>query len=126
MAIKRNDPCSCGSGKKYKKCCYFQDDRASQTQYFGYDNDSSVDSFFELPDDGLLCMVSQVVDKDLQDSVNEKGLFFEIGDWFVSEVIEGCSYKLHGPFENEDKALSFGCSELNVVTFRCKPELFND
>ena len=20
-AIKRNDPCPCGSGKKYKKCC---------------------------------------------------------------------------------------------------------
>ena len=22
---KRNDPCSCGSGKKYKKCCYKED-----------------------------------------------------------------------------------------------------
>ncbi|MED4986482.1 SEC-C metal-binding domain-containing protein, partial [Geobacillus stearothermophilus] len=21
MAIGRNDPCPCGSGKKYKKCC---------------------------------------------------------------------------------------------------------
>ena len=24
-APKRNDPCSCGSGKKYKKCCYKED-----------------------------------------------------------------------------------------------------
>lgn len=22
---KRNDPCPCGSGKKYKKCCYSKD-----------------------------------------------------------------------------------------------------
>jgi len=22
MTAKRNDPCPCGSGKKYKKCCY--------------------------------------------------------------------------------------------------------
>ena len=22
MSIGRNDPCPCGSGKKYKKCCY--------------------------------------------------------------------------------------------------------
>ncbi|WP_226670858.1 SEC-C domain-containing protein [Metabacillus litoralis] len=25
MAIKRNDPCTCGSGKKYKKCCMLQE-----------------------------------------------------------------------------------------------------
>ncbi|TXC90926.1 hypothetical protein FS935_08440 [Metabacillus litoralis] len=25
MSIKRNDPCTCGSGKKYKKCCMLQE-----------------------------------------------------------------------------------------------------
>ncbi|HXF28681.1 MAG TPA: SEC-C metal-binding domain-containing protein [Chlamydiales bacterium] len=25
MSNKRNEPCPCGSGKKYKKCCGFQD-----------------------------------------------------------------------------------------------------
>lgn len=25
MSVGRNDPCSCGSGKKYKKCCYKKD-----------------------------------------------------------------------------------------------------
>lgn len=25
MAVKRNDPCPCGSGKKYKKCCMQKD-----------------------------------------------------------------------------------------------------
>ena len=26
MGIRRNDPCPCGSGKKFKKCCYSADD----------------------------------------------------------------------------------------------------
>ena len=25
MKLGRNDPCHCGSGKKYKKCCYAKD-----------------------------------------------------------------------------------------------------
>lgn len=28
MKIGRNDPCPCGSGKKYKKCCLGKDDDA--------------------------------------------------------------------------------------------------
>ena len=24
--LERNDPCWCGSGKKYKKCCYLKPD----------------------------------------------------------------------------------------------------
>lgn len=27
--IKRNDPCPCGSGKKYKKCCIDKSEKAS-------------------------------------------------------------------------------------------------
>jgi hypothetical protein len=41
----RNDPCSCGSGKKYKKCCEAEDDtkasaarrRAASIQHYSYD-----------------------------------------------------------------------------------------
>jgi SEC-C motif len=32
MKAGRNDPCPCGSGKKYKKCCLAQDQSASETQ----------------------------------------------------------------------------------------------
>ena len=33
--IKRNDPCHCGSGKKYKKCCYEKDQRLQvRRKYF--------------------------------------------------------------------------------------------
>ncbi len=31
--ISRNDPCPCGSGKKYKKCCYHKDRGSSETEY---------------------------------------------------------------------------------------------
>ena len=32
MKISRNDPCRCGSGKKYKKCCLAQDETAATEQ----------------------------------------------------------------------------------------------
>ena len=28
MKVGPNDPCSCGSGKKYKKCCWVKDQQA--------------------------------------------------------------------------------------------------
>ena len=38
--ISRNDPCPCGSGKKYKKCCMGQDlerkHRHRKTEGFGF------------------------------------------------------------------------------------------
>jgi hypothetical protein len=32
MKIGRNDPCHCGSGKKYKKCCSAKDDAARSAE----------------------------------------------------------------------------------------------
>jgi hypothetical protein len=32
MEIKRNDPCPCGSGKKYKKCCGLKEAKSRQEQ----------------------------------------------------------------------------------------------
>ena len=32
MAIGRNDPCPCGSGKKYKRCCIRKDQEAKRVQ----------------------------------------------------------------------------------------------
>ena len=31
MTTGRNDPCVCGSGRKYKKCCLVRDDAVRQT-----------------------------------------------------------------------------------------------
>src|SRR4051794_29167854 len=30
MKVGRNDPCPCGSGKKYKKCCLAKDEAAAR------------------------------------------------------------------------------------------------
>lgn len=32
MKIGRNDPCHCGSGQKYKKCCLAKDDAAKSAE----------------------------------------------------------------------------------------------
>ena len=32
MSVSRNDPCPCGSGKKYKKCCLAQDEKSAAEQ----------------------------------------------------------------------------------------------
>ena len=32
MKINRNDPCPCGSGNKYKKCCWEKDEKLKQEQ----------------------------------------------------------------------------------------------
>jgi hypothetical protein len=32
--IKRNDPCPCGSGKKYKKCCIEKSEKISMKEIF--------------------------------------------------------------------------------------------
>ncbi|HEX5691678.1 MAG TPA: SEC-C metal-binding domain-containing protein, partial [Roseiflexaceae bacterium] len=33
MKVGRNDPCPCGSGKKYKKCCLAKDEAAARQEY---------------------------------------------------------------------------------------------
>ena len=35
MQISRNDPCWCGSGKKYKKCHLAQDERLAEMELAG-------------------------------------------------------------------------------------------
>ncbi len=41
--IGRNDPCHCGSGKKYKKCCLSKEERRSDKD--GVEDDSMVDDW---------------------------------------------------------------------------------
>src|SRR5208283_3289469 len=35
--IGRNDPCACGSGKKYKKCCMTRDEAAAPAERAAHD-----------------------------------------------------------------------------------------
>jgi hypothetical protein len=51
----RNDPCPCGSGKKYKRCCLATDEAAAREharQHALFDDDVTGDSEFDLDDDG--------------------------------------------------------------------------
>lgn len=43
---KRNDPCPCGSGKKYKKCCYNKDKDKSFTATHYQQGASKMTSLF--------------------------------------------------------------------------------
>jgi SEC-C motif-containing protein len=67
LGVSRNDPCPCGSGKKYKKCCLDRDDAYSRQL-----TSVSVDIFRP----GALCIVDDShVPAIVCDDENEKTLF---------------------------------------------------
>ncbi len=45
--LGRNDPCHCGSGKKYKKCCLAQDEANSVTRIIAAQNESALPTVAE-------------------------------------------------------------------------------
>lgn len=91
--------------------------------YFGYDKALSVnESNSELPSQGMVCMISEVVEKDLHALHLETGINFKVGEWFVSECMEEGEYKIHDGFIKEDEAMDFGRS-LGAVTYCGGPEL---
>jgi len=45
--LGRNDPCHCGSGKKYKKCCLAQDEANSVTRIIAAQNESELPTVAE-------------------------------------------------------------------------------
>ncbi|MGI2115642.1 hypothetical protein ACRN9G_18845 [Shewanella frigidimarina] len=78
-------------------------------QYFGYNRERQEnESPFDFPAEGLVCMVSQIVESNISELTSETGIAFKIGNWFVSEVIENHAHKVHGAFASENEALDFG------------------
>ena len=47
MKLGRNDPCSCGSGKKFKKCCFSKEDAPKKTHQFKKIDSSKVSNIFQ-------------------------------------------------------------------------------
>jgi len=43
MEIGRNDPCHCGSGKKYKRCCMDKDEESRRVEQFDEQDESLID-----------------------------------------------------------------------------------
>lgn len=57
--IGRNDPCRCGSGKKYKKCCLAKDEALAVTEAA---QQRAAPPMLMLEDDGLDALSNSVVD----------------------------------------------------------------
>lgn len=55
--IGRNDPCPCGSGKKYKKCCLSKDEvvRAKELVSVSEMSDTELDRFLDVPEECWVC-----------------------------------------------------------------------
>ncbi|MFQ5866088.1 MAG: YecA family protein [bacterium] len=49
--IKRDDPCPCGSGKKYKKCCMNESESTSMSKIFNYYDERNTE-FDEMLNEG--------------------------------------------------------------------------
>ncbi len=47
MRIGRNDPCPCGSGKKYKKCCFSKDQPEKKKHQFKKLDSSKIPNLFK-------------------------------------------------------------------------------
>ena len=62
MNVPRNDPCPCGSGKKYKKCCYGKD--------FDFEEDDEGNLFKSVP---LSSEMTDILEQQRQKFVEKHG-----------------------------------------------------
>lgn len=63
--VGRNDPCQCGSGKKYKKCCYLKDE-AANLEIFRYEKylnirSSAAEKMINIADDKIGITPIQII-----------------------------------------------------------------
>ena len=91
-------------------------------QFFGYDRERRPDeSPFELPEDGLVCMVTSITSQNLEAARMETGKNFEIGQWFCSTGAHSTTV-VHGPFESSESAFNFAHEKFGVVRFMSAPQ----
>ena len=90
-------------------------------QFFGYSTLASPgESPLDLPELGLVCMVSNITSYNLEPLRAETGIYFEIGQWFVSEG-SYTSTKVHGPFTDEQSCFEFAKENFDAVRFKGAP-----
>lgn len=86
-------------------------------QFFGYNRERLPDeSPFDLPEDGLVCMVSKIDDRNLELARQETGKDFKLGQWFCSTGAH-TETVVHGPFETSESAFDFAYQNFGVVRF---------
>lgn len=86
-------------------------------QYFGYSRERRPEeSPFDLPEDGLVCMVSRIDERNLALARRETGKDFKLGQWFCSTGAHSETV-VHGPFETHESAFNFAYENYGVVRF---------
>ena len=90
-------------------------------QFFGYNRERRPDeSPFDLPEDGLVCMVSSITGLNAEALKHETGKDFEIGQWFCSTGAHNETV-VHGPFESSEEAFNFANENFGVIRFASIP-----
>jgi len=84
--IGRNDPCPCGSGKKYKKCCLPKDEALVAAKAA---QQPSAPPLLMLEDDGLDALSNSVVDLIDESRLDEALVACEKLQREYSEMIDG-------------------------------------
>ena len=96
------------------------------TEYFGYNKECQPnESPFELPPEEVVCMVSNIVEKNQKQVIEKSGINFVLGQWFVSQNNDFNEVTVFGPFEDESEALDYGREQLGVVSYR-SPSIFEE
>ncbi|MGF1756522.1 hypothetical protein L4D76_00950 [Photobacterium sagamiensis] len=91
-------------------------------EYFGYGRERQPDeSPFELSAEGLVCVVSNIVEKNQQPLIQESGIYFALGQWIVSQYNEFHEVTVYGPFDDKLAALDYGREQLGVVSYHSFP-----
>ena len=81
--IGRNDPCHCGSGKKYKKCCLAQDESIELNQV------KKLQSQYSIRDSGEYQNVDYLDDEEFDEfDEEEQNLYKGLNDKEI-KLVEG-------------------------------------
>ena len=132
MKVGRNEPCPCGSGKKYKQCCLKKEqvgrdglrsmmrDLPMADRFFGYDREAQTpEERVMISEVGLVCMVARVDAENIQ-MLRQMGLNFKLGDWFVSTGAHQNTV-VHGPFRVLEAAFEFAREKAGAVRMVAEP-----
>ena len=131
MKIGRNDPCPCGSGKKYKNCClenylesynYSNDTEIEYEQYSGFRSKSFIRAIKEVViEEESVCLVTLV--RNVEDAIEilkKYVIITDVGEWVVSTG--SCDkIKLYGSAdltEYHDIIVEFDCQKLTPQNFQ--------
>ena len=88
-------------------------------KWIGFDRKRNDDeTIFDQPDEGGVCVISDVQSYNIEDLNKDSNLNFKFGDWYLAEILPDGESLLHGPFGHLNVAVSYGY-KLGVKSYRC-------